>query len=382
MIIGVPRELKTHEYRVGMVPAGVPALVREGHTVLVESGAGEFAGYPDEQYREAGARLVTDIKELWGQAQLVVKVKEPQPEEYDRLRQGQILFCYLHLAPLSELTRVLMDRGVNAVGLETIQADDGHLPCLMPMSEIAGRMSIIVGANYLMSYPRGPGILLGGVPGVPPCEVLVLGAGTAGTNAARLAADQGAHVRIVDVNLDRLAYLDEIFSGRIATLMSSEDNIERYVPDADLLVGAVLVPGEKAPILVSGELVKKMRKGSVIVDIAVDQGGCIETTHPTTHDDPVYQVHGVTHYCVANMPGAVPRTSTQALTNVTFPYVKKIARLGLENSASEDPALRRGINIYTPEGESRGMVTCEGVALAHGLPYVPCEKAVAGLWVS
>ncbi len=378
MIIGVPGEIKTHEYRVGMIPAGVRPLVREGHTVLVESGAGEVAGYPDKEYREGGARLIKDTNELWRKADLVVKVKEPQSGEYDRLRRGQTILCYLHLAPLRELTGVLVDRGVNAVALETIQTDEGHLPCLMPMSEIAGRMSIIVGANYLMLYPYGPGVLLGGVPGVPPCEVLVLGAGTAGTNAARLAAGLGAHVHIMDINLGRLAYLDEIFNGRITTMMSNEYNIERYVPDADLLVGAVLVPGEKAPVLVSGNLVKMMRKGSVIVDIAVDQGGCIETTHPTTHDDPVYQVHGVTHYCVANMPGAVSRTSTEALTNATFPYVRKIAGLGLENSASEDPALRRGINIYTRKGESKGMVTCEGVALAHGLPYVPCEKAVAG----
>jgi len=376
MIIGVPKEIKISEYRVGMLPAGVRALVKDGHQVLVESGAGVNSGYSDQEYLAAGAELVKSPDQLWQKAEMVVKVKEPQKKEYHRLRQNQILFCYLHLAPLPELTRALLNAGVNAVAFETIQTHDGLLPCLMPMSEIAGRMSVQVGASYLMRDHGGPGILLGGVPGVPPCEVLVLGAGTAGENAARLAAGMGAHVRLMDINLSRLAYLDDIFGGRIATVMSDEYNIERYVPETDLLIGAVLVPGSLTPVLVSEALVKKMRPGSVIVDIAVDQGGCIATTRPTTHARPTYVKHGVTHYCVANMPGAVPRTSTQALANAVFPYVLKIARDGLEKAAARDQALAKGINIYACSGKPPGVLTNQGVAKACGEKYLPLERAV------
>ena len=376
MIIGVPKEVKIAEYRVGMMPAGVKALVKAGHRVLVECGAGVNAGYPDRDYLAAGAELVKSADRLWQKAEMVVKVKEPQKKEYHRLRRNQILFCYLHLAPLPELTSALLKAGVNAVAFETIQTQDGLLPCLMPMSEIAGRMSVQVGAAYLMRDRGGPGILLGGVPGVPPCEVLVLGAGTAGENAARLAAGMGAHVRLMDINLSRLAYLDDIFGGRIATVMSDEYNIERYVPETDLLIGAVLVPGGLAPVLVSEALVKKMRPGSVIVDIAVDQGGCIATTHPTTHANPTYVKHGVTHYGVANMPGAVPRTSTQALANAVFPYVLKIARDGLEKAAAKDPALAKGINVYACPGKPGAVLTNQAVAKACGEKYLPLERAV------
>lgn len=370
MIIGVPKEIKVSEYRVGMQPSGAKTLTREGHRVLIQSGAGVFSGYPDREYREAGAEIIKSADEVWRKSELIVKVKEPQKLEYNRMKKNQVLFCYLHLAPLPDLTRVLIDKGVNAVAFETIQTEDGLLPCLTPMSEIAGRMSVQVGASYLMRDHGGPGILLGGVPGVPPCEVLVLGAGTSGANAARLAMGMGAHVRIMDVNLGRLAYLDDIFNGKITTIMSDDYNLERYVPQTDLLIGAVLVPGGLAPKLVSGALVKKMRPGSVIVDISVDQGGCIETTHATTHDKPVYIKHGITHYCVANMPGVVPRTSTQALANATFPYLLKIARQGLEKAASMDSALLKGINVYTAPGSAKGLITNQGVADAFGCKYV------------
>jgi len=375
MIIGVPREIKTHEYRVGMVPGGVSALTQAGHTVLLEKDAGMAAGYSNDEYVHSGAKLISSPADLWKEAELVVKVKEPQPAEYDLMQKNQILFCYLHLAPVPELTRTLMDRCVNAVALETIQYKDGHLPCLMPMSEIAGRMAIHIGIGYLMHDRGGPGILLEGVPGVPPCEVLVLGAGTVGVNAARVAANLGAHVRIMDINLSRLAYIDEAFDGRISTVMSNDHNIEKFVPEAQLLVGAVLVPGGRTPVLVSRELVSKMQEGAVIVDCSVDQGGCIETTRPTTHDDPVYTVSGVTHYCVSNIPGAVQRTSTQALTNSTLPFVIKIANEGLEKAAAKDSALRLGINIFVPKDGKRGVITCKPVADALGESYVPIDEA-------
>lgn len=376
MIIGVPREIKKEEYRVGLLPGGVRTLVKAGHRVLLESGAGLGAGYSDEEYAAAGADVLPRARQVWERAELVCKVKEPQPAEYDFLRPGLTLFCYLHLAPLPELTAALVERGVTAIALETIQTDDGLLPCLMPMSEIAGRMAVQVGAQYLMRDKGGPGILLGGVPGVPPCEVLVLGAGTAGTNAARLAAGMGAHVRILDINLGRLAYLDELFNGRITTVMSDEHNLETYVPETALLIGAVLVPGRRAPVLVSEALVAKMRPGSVIVDIAVDQGGCVETIRPTTHGDPVFRMHGVIHYGVANMPGAVPRTSTQALTNATLPYLLKLANLGVEPALREVSALRRGLNVMCRRGEKTGQLTCEAVAVSLGHPWVPAERII------
>lgn len=375
MIIGVPRERKREEYRVGLVPSGARALTRAGHRVLVESGAGLGAGYPDDEFAREGAEILPQAEQVWSRCEVLVKVKEPQESEYQFLRPGLTLFCYLHLAPLPALTKVLIDRGVTAVALETIQTDDGLLPCLMPMSEIAGRMSVQVGARYLMRDAGGPGILLGGVPGVPPCEVLILGGGTAGANAAKLASGMGAHVRIMDVNLSRLAYLDDIFGGRITTVMSDEHNLERYVPEADLLIGAVLLPGGRAPILVPDSLVGQMRPGSVIVDIAVDQGGCVGTIHPTTHDDPVYTVHGVIHYGVANMPGAVPRTSTQALCNATLPFILKLANLGIERATKEVPALRRGVNVFCRQAGEKGAITCEPVARALGYDYRSLEAS-------
>ncbi len=376
MIVGSPKEIKVEEYRVGLVPSGARSLVRAGHEVVVESGAGLGAGYSDDDYIQAGAEVLPKASQVWERAEMIVKVKEPQPAEYDLLARGKTLLCYLHLAAEPELARALIDKKVMAIALETIQTDDGLLPCLMPMSEIAGRMSVQVGARYLMRDHGGPGILLGGVPGVPPCEVLVLGGGTAGTNAARLASGMGAHVRIMDLNLGRLVYLDEVFGGRITTVMSDEHNIERYVPEADLLIGAVLVPGDRAPVLVTNSLVEKMRPGSVIVDIAVDQGGCVETIKPTTHVDPVYRVHGVTHYGVANMPGAVPRTSTHALANATLPYAIKIANLGVRRALRDVAPLRKGLNVGSPPGDDESALTCEAAARYLGLPYLPAEECV------
>ena len=378
MIIGIPKEIKANEYRVAILPGGVRSLVNEGHQVLIQAGAGIYAGYPDRVFRAAGAKIIPAPDQLWEKAEMIVKVKEPQRVEYQRMRRGQILFCFLHLAPAPGLTRALISAGVNAVALETIQTLDGLLPCLIPMSEIAGRMAVQAGASYLMLDRGGPGILLSGAPGVPPGKVVVIGAGTAGTNAARLAEGMGAQVIVLDINLIRLEHIDDLLNGRVITVMSDPVNLEKYVPEADLLIGAVLVPGARAPVIVEESLVKKMKPGSVIVDIAVDQGGCIATTRPTTHEKPVYAKYGVTHYCVANMPGAVPRTSTQALANATFPYLARIARSGLDQAASQDPALRAGINIYTPAGAAKGLVTNPGVARSIGTGYIPIEKLIAG----
>jgi alanine dehydrogenase len=376
LIIGVPRERKIEEHRLGIVPSGVKTLVKSGHSMIIESGAGLGTGYTDDDFQDAGAEIMPKAKHVWEKSDMVIKVKEPQPDEYQYLRSGLTLFCYLHLAALPDLTKKLIESGVTAIAFETIQTNDGILPCLMPMSEIAGRMSVQVGARYLMRDHGGPGILLGGVPGVPPCEVLILGGGTSGTNAAKLAVGMGAHVMIMDVNLSRLAYLDDIFGGRITTVMSDEHNIETYVPNADLVIGAVLLPGRKAPVLVSKNLVKKIRPGSVIVDIAVDQGGCIETIKPTTHDDPVYKVKGVTHYGVANMPGAVPRTSTQALTNATLPYLIKLANMGIKKALFEVGPLQKGLNICPIEKDGKGVVTCKGVADSLNMPYSPTEECI------
>jgi len=318
MIIGVPKEVKVQEYRIGMVPGGVKSLIRAGHLVLVEKSAGEGSGYHDGEYEAAGAEMVISAAEVYERADMIVKVKEPQPPEYEMLKHGQILFCYLHLAPEPELTQALIDQGVNAIALETIQLDDGTLPCLSPMSEIAGRMAVQIGAHYLEKENGGAGVLLGGVPGVTPALVTIIGAGQVGSNAARIAVGMNARVVIFDIDLQKLARLDELYAGRLITSMSDPDQIERFVPYSHLLVGAVLNPGGRAPVLVTEEMVKEMRKGSVIVDVAVDQGGCIETIHPTTHENPTYLLHDVIHYGVSNMPGAVPRTSTQALTNATL----------------------------------------------------------------
>jgi alanine dehydrogenase len=363
MIIGVPREIKDNESRVGLVPAGIHALVQDGHTVLLERGAGLGSGIADQEYTDAGGEIASSADEVYRRAEMIVKVKEPIGPEYDRMREGQIVFTFLHLAPALELTTALLKQKVIAIAYETIRLPDGSLPLLIPMSEVAGRMSVLVGAYYLQKPHGGLGELLGGVPGVPPANVVIIGGGTVGTNAAKMAVGLGARVTVVDLHAERLRYLDDLFSGRVVTLMSNQLNIQNAVRGADLLVGAVLVMGAEAPKLVSRSMVFSMKKGSVIVDVAVDQGGCIETTHPTTHSDPTYLVGGVVHYCVANIPGAVPRTSTFALTNVTLPYVRKLATLGYQKAALDDPGLMLGINTC------KGYVTCEPVARSLGLKY-------------
>jgi len=370
MQIGVPKEIKDNEYRVSMVPAGVKALVEAGHVVLVEDGAGLGSGIENAAYAAAGATIVADAAAVYRRADLILKVKEPQLQEIPLLRRGQVLFTYLHLAPDPKQTRGLLDCGVTAVAYETITDREGGLPLLTPMSEVAGRMSIQVGAFYLQKTWGGRGILLGGVPGVPPGDVVILGGGTVGINAAVMALGLGARVTIVDRSLPRLRYLDEIYRGQVVTVASAGAYIAESVRRADLVIGAVLIPGASAPRLVTRAMVATMKKGSVIVDVAVDQGGCVETTRPTTHSHPTYEVDGVTHYCVANMPGAVPRTSTFALTNATLPFVQKIAEHGLQDAARGDESLRAGINIIA------GKVTHEAVARSQNLPYVPLDQAI------
>jgi alanine dehydrogenase len=361
MIIGVPKEIKEQEQRVALLPSAARQLTRRGHSVLVEKNAGIGSGYSDEQYARAGAQIVDDAKDVFGSAQLIVKVKEPLEAEFPLLRKGQILFTYLHLAASKSLTEALLKSGVTAVAYETIQVNH-RLPLLEPMSEIAGRMSVVMGANFLAKYNGGSGVLLGGVPGVLSGRVVVLGGGTSGVNAARMAAGLGAEVTILDVDLERLRYLD-LAMGNTNTLYSSEANLYELMADCDLLIGAVLVPGAKAPKLITRQMLRKMKPGSVFVDISIDQGGCAETSRPTTHTDPVYVEEGVTHYCVANMPAAYSRTATQALTNVTFPYVELLADRGLDEACKKQPALIGGINIRD------GRLTCRAVAEAHGLKY-------------
>lgn len=367
MKVGLPREVKDNEFRVGLVPAGVDALVKDGAQVLVQKGAGEGSGFSDDEYVNAGASLVDTADELWASAELIVKVKEPVREEYGRLRPGQIVYGYFHLAPIPELTQVLLERQVRAVAYETITNDRGQLPLLTPMSEIAGRMATIMGTYYLQRPGGGRGVLIGGVPGVRPGLVVVIGAGTVGLNATKMAMGLGAQVSVLDVDIEKLRYLDDLYFGRIETLMSNPRYLAEALRRADLVVGGVLIPGAHAPKLVTRDMVAAMKPGSVIVDVAVDQGGCCETTRPTTHSDPVYEVEGVIHYCVTNMPGAMPRTSTLALTNVTLPYARKIARMGLAEAAREDRHLRNGINTYD------GHVTCRPVAEDQGLPYTPAQ---------
>jgi len=365
MIIGVPREITTREYRVGMTPAGVRTLVEDGHRVLVEAGAGAGSGIDDAAYRTAGAELVGSAAEVYARGELIVKVKEPLAEEYDQLRPGQILFTYLHLAPAAELTRALLQRRVTGIAYETVELGDGSLPLLHPMSEVAGRMAVQVGAHYLQKENGGKGVLLAGAPGVRPGRVVILGAGTVGSNAVRIAVGMGADVTVLDIDPGRLAFLDDHYGNRIHTVMSNSQNVEDEVRGADLLIGAILVAGARAPLLVSRETVAAMAAGSVIVDVAVDQGGCVATIRPTTHDAPVYTVDGVVHYGVANMPGAVSHTSTFALTNSTLPYVRKIAGKGLEKATVEDEALRRGVSTHA------GRLTSEPVARALGIPFEP-----------
>jgi alanine dehydrogenase len=369
VIIGVPAEIKTREYRVGMTPAGVRMLVARGHRVLVEAGAGEGSGIRDAEYVAQGATIARSAADAWG-AQMVVKVKEPLEREYAFFRKDMVLYTYLHLAAEPELTKRLVQSGVASVAYETIETEDGALPLLRPMSEVAGRMAVQVGATCLERERGGKGVLLGGVPGTRRGRVVILGGGVVGRNAATIAVGMGAQVTVLDVRAETMARIEDVFGGAIETLYSNPTNIEEAVVRADLVVGAVLIAGAAAPKLVAKELVGKMEKGSVIVDVAVDQGGCIETCRPTDHDHPTYEVDGVVHYCVANMPGAVPQTSTWALTNVTMPYAVKIAERGLADAARRDRALMLGLNTY------RGNVTCEPVAEAHGLEYVAVESVL------
>ncbi len=364
MVIGVPKEIKDHEYRVSVTPDGAHVLHAAGHTVLVEPSAGEGSGFADDDYRKAGAQIAPSKQEVFDRAELIVKVKEPQLSECHFFRPGQTVFTYLHLAALPDLTKALLDAKVTAIAYETTEADDRSLPMLKPMSEIAGRMAVQVGAFYLERVRGGRGILLGGVPGVPPAKVVILGAGTVGSGATRIAAGMGAQVTVFNLDLEQLRRLDQEYQGRIVTLAPNQPWIDRAVEEADLVVGAVLVRGAKAPKLVRRETVSKMMAGSVMVDVSVDQGGCFETTRPTSHSEPTYEVDGVIHYCVSNMPGIVPRTSTLALTNATLPFIVRLASAGIDKAIRSAPGLARGVNVR------EGKVTCQGVADAHGMP---CE---------
>ena len=361
MIIGVPKEIKEQERRIALVPSAAEQLTKRGHTVLVEKNGGIGSGYPDEEYKKAGAEIVDLAEDVFARADMIVKVKEPLPAEFPLLRKGQILFTYLHLAASKALTDALLKSGVTAIAYETIQIGN-RLPLLEPMSEIAGRMSVVMGAYFLAKHNGGSGVLLGGVPGVLPGRVVVIGGGTAGVNAARMATGLGADVTILEVDLERMRFLD-ITMGSAHTLYSSESHLRELMPNVDLLIGAVLVPGAKAPKLITRAMLKAMKTGSVLVDIAIDQGGCAETSRPTTHLQPIYVEEGVTHYCVANMPAAYARTATQALTNITYRYVELIADLGLDEACKKQPALIGGINTRD------GKLTCHAVAEAHGLKY-------------
>jgi len=370
VIVGLPKEIKDNEYRVGLTPAGVRALKDAGHAIIVEKSAGAGSGFEDGLYERAGASIINSADEIWNRAEMIVKVKEPIASEYARMREGQLLFTYLHLAPDTELTKQLLQRKVTGIAYETITDRRGGLPLLTPMSEVAGRMAIQVGAHYLEKMSGGRGILLGGVPGVPAARVVIIGGGVVGTNAAKIAVGMAAHVTMIDNNLERLRELDDIFLSKISTLASSAYMIHDAISQADLIVGAVLVPGAAAPKLVTRNMLKDVPNGSVIVDVAVDQGGCIETTHPTTHSNPTYYVEGVLHYCVANMPGAVPRTSTFALTNATLPYALTLANKGFFHAVAGDPGLKAGVNTYA------GHCTYQAVASAQGLKYTPVDDLI------
>ena len=369
MNIGVAKEIKPDEYRVALTPAGALELVQQGHAVLVESGAGEGSAFADAEYERVGARVGT-VEDVWADAELVLKVKEPLPEEFPRLRDGQILFTYLHLAATEELTRALIESGATCVAYETVETDDRALPLLAPMSEIAGRLAAQAGATFLEKPLGGQGLLLGGVPGVSPGSVVVIGGGMVGYNSAVIALGLGAKVTILERSIDRMRHLEEVLGARVTLLMSSSLQIQESVAQADVVIGAVLIPGALAPKLITREMVAGMKEGSVIADVAIDQGGCVETSHPTTHSEPVFVVDGVTHYCVANMPGAVPITSTKALTNATLPYVEEIAGHGLREAIARDPALARGVNVM------EGKITYEAVAEAHGLEFTPLEDVL------
>lgn len=371
MIIGVPKEIKNNENRVAITPAGVAAFVKAGHRVWVQAAAGLGSGITDDEFAAAGAEIAAEAKKVFSSADMIVKVKEPLPEEYDLFREGQILYTYLHLAPEPELTKALLEKKVVGIAYETVQLANGSLPLLVPMSEVAGRMSIQIGARFLEKPHGGKGVLLGGVPGVPAADVVIIGGGVVGTNAAKMAMGMGAQVTIIDRSAERLRYLDDLFGGRIKTLMSNSFNIEQAVRYADLLVGAVLIPGARAPHLVTEAMVRQMKPGSVVVDVAVDQGGSVETIdRVTTHDNPVYVKHGIVHYAVANMPGAVARTSTFALTNVTLEYGLEIANKGYLQAIQESPALALGVNVIN------GKVTYQAVAKALNLEYTPLAEAM------
>jgi alanine dehydrogenase len=370
MKVGLPKEIKDNEYRVGLTPAGVQALAHAGHEVYVQKTAGEGSGFTDEQYVKAGGQLLDTADDVWRTGDMIVKVKEPIAPEYPRMRENQLLFTYLHLAPEFELTKQMMERKVTGVAYETITDKHGRLPLLTPMSEVAGRMSVQVGATYLEKMNGGRGILLGGVPGVPAANVVIIGGGIVGTEAAKMAVGLGAKVTIIDRNLDRLRQLDDIFLSKVQTLASSRYAIEEAISHADLVIGAVLVVGAAAPKLVTRDMLKLVPNGAVLVDVAVDQGGCFETTHATTHSNPTYYEEGVLHYCVANMPGAVPRTSTFALTNATLPYALDLANKGFEAAIADDEGLREGVNTYA------GKLTYEAVATSQNLAYTPLDSLI------
>jgi len=370
MIIGVPKEIKDNEARVGITPGGVKSLTEEGHTVLVETQAGAQSGFPDDEYQRAGAEIVGDAGYCWGNSAMVVKVKEPIESEYVYFREGLVLFTYLHLAPLPVLTNKLLDTKMIGIAYETVRDRRGTLPLLTPMSEVAGRMSVQVGASYLEKEKGGRGILLGGVPGVPPAQVTILGGGIVGTNAARIALGFGAKTTLIDMNLNRLRELEDIFGGRLYTLASNSYNIAQATREADLVIGGVLIPGATAPKLVTREMVSRMKPGAVIVDVAIDQGGCVETAKPTSHSNPSYVVDGVVHYCVTNMPGAVPHTSTLALTNSTFPYVMRLAKHGAREAIRQDEGLAEGLNTWM------GTLTYRGVAESQQRPWAAAAGVI------
>ena len=372
MKIGLPKEIKDNEYRVGLTPAGVNALVHAGHELFVQKTAGEGSGFSDEQYVNAGGKLLDTADEIWQTGDMIIKVKEPVAPEYPRMRENQLLFTYLHLAPEFELTKQMMERKVTGVAYETITDKKGTLPLLVPMSEVAGRMSIQVGATYLEKMNGGKGILLGGVPGVPAANVVIIGGGIVGTEAAKMAVGLGAKVTIIDINLDRLRQLDDIFLSKVQTLASSRYQIHEAISHADLVIGGVLVVGAAAPKLVTRDMLKDIPNGSVLVDVAVDQGGCFETTHATTHSNPTYYEEGVLHYCVANMPGAVPRTSTFALTNATLPYALSLANKGFEKAIADDEGLKEGVNTYA------GKCTYEAVATSQNIEYTSLDSLLEG----
>jgi alanine dehydrogenase len=370
VIIGVPKEIKSNENRVAITAAGVEAFVNNGHKVVIEKSAGEGSGITDQDYIKAGAKMLDTPKDVFDEADMIMKVKEPLEEEYDYFKEGQILYTYLHLAAEEKLTKALMEKNVVSIAYETIQLDDGSLPLLTPMSEVAGRLATQEGARFLEKPQGGKGVLLGGIPGVSPAKVVVIGGGIVGMNAAKMAVGLGADVTILDINPKQMRYIDDVFNGRVKTVMSNNYNILAEIKEADLVIGAVLIPGAKAPDLVTEEMIKEMSEGSVLVDVAIDQGGCIETTYPTTHDDPVFTKYGVIHYSVANMPGAVARTSTYGLTNCTLPYGLQLANKGYKKAMLDDKALALGLNVY------EGKIVYKAVAEAFDMEYTPLEEVM------